>query len=97
MRAVGAAPHSGLPAERTQRDERLRASFRTLPFASAAVVVQAGAYSATLQDLKAVKGVGKKDSDAVVKKLKELSVNDAFTSSGHVPGQWTDGVGSLSV
>jgi branched-chain amino acid transport system substrate-binding protein len=47
-------------------------------------MIQAGTYSATLQYLKAVKAVGTKDSDAVVKKLKELPVNDAFTSNGHV-------------
>jgi branched-chain amino acid transport system substrate-binding protein len=47
-------------------------------------MIQAGTYSATLQYLKAVKAAGTKDSDAVVKKLKELPVNDAFTSNGHV-------------
>src|SRR6185437_16103789 len=47
-------------------------------------MIQAGTYSATLQYLKAVKAAGTKDSDAVVKTLKELPVNDAFTSNGHV-------------
>jgi branched-chain amino acid transport system substrate-binding protein len=47
-------------------------------------MIQAGNYSATLQYLKAVKAAGTKDSDAVVKKLRELPVNDAFTSNGHV-------------
>src|ERR1700722_2992746 len=47
-------------------------------------MVQAGMYSATLQYLKAVKAAGTKDADAVAKKLKELPVNDAFTSNGHV-------------
>jgi len=47
-------------------------------------MVQAGMYSATLQYLKAVNAAGTKDSDAVVKKLKELPVDDAFTSHGHV-------------
>ena len=47
-------------------------------------MIQAGVYSATLQYLKAVKAAGTKDSDAVVKKLKELPVDDAFTSHGHV-------------
>ena len=47
-------------------------------------MVQAGMYSATLQYLKAVKAAGKKDTDAVAKKLKELPVDDAFTSHGHV-------------
>jgi branched-chain amino acid transport system substrate-binding protein len=46
--------------------------------------IQAGTYSATLQYLKAVKAAGTKDTDAVVKKLKELPVDDAFTSNGHV-------------
>jgi branched-chain amino acid transport system substrate-binding protein len=47
-------------------------------------MVQAGMYSATLQYLKAVKAAGTKDADAVAKKLKELPVDDAFTSNGHV-------------
>jgi branched-chain amino acid transport system substrate-binding protein len=47
-------------------------------------MVQAGMYSATLQYLKAVKAAGTKDADAVAKKLKEMPVNDAFTSNGHV-------------
>jgi branched-chain amino acid transport system substrate-binding protein len=41
-------------------------------------MIQAGTYSATLQYLKAVKAAGSKESDAVVKKLKELPVDDAF-------------------
>jgi branched-chain amino acid transport system substrate-binding protein len=41
-------------------------------------MIQAGTYSATLQYLKAVKAAGTKDSDAVVRKLKELPVDDAF-------------------
>ena len=41
-------------------------------------MIQAGTYSATLQYLKAVKAAGTKDSDAVVKKLKELPVDDVF-------------------
>ena len=47
-------------------------------------MVHAGVYSATLQYLKAVKAAGTKDVDAVAKKLKELPVDDAFTSHGHV-------------
>jgi branched-chain amino acid transport system substrate-binding protein len=47
-------------------------------------MVHAGVYSATLQYLKAVKAAGTKDADAVAKKLKELPVDDAFTSHGHV-------------
>src|ERR1700709_426731 len=45
-------------------------------------MIQAGTYSATLQYLKAVKAAGTKDSDAVVKKLKELPVDDAFAQGG---------------
>ena len=46
--------------------------------------IQAGTYSATLQYLKAVKAAGTKEADAVAKTLKELPVDDAFTSHGHV-------------
>ena len=53
-------------------------------------MIQAGAYSATLQYLKAVKAAGTKDADAVVKKLKELPVDGTYTSHGHVQanGRW---------
>jgi branched-chain amino acid transport system substrate-binding protein len=47
-------------------------------------MIQAGTYSATLQYLKAVKAAGTKDSDAVVKKLKELPVDDMFAQGGKV-------------
>jgi branched-chain amino acid transport system substrate-binding protein len=47
-------------------------------------MIQAGTYSATLQYLKAVKAAGTKDSDAVVGKLKELPVDDAFAQGGKV-------------
>ena len=47
-------------------------------------MIQGGVYSATMQYLKAVKAAGTKDADAVAKKLKELPVDDAFTSHGHV-------------
>ncbi len=47
-------------------------------------MIQAGTYSATLQYLKAVKAAGTKDSDTVVKKLKEMPVDDAFTANGKV-------------
>jgi branched-chain amino acid transport system substrate-binding protein len=47
-------------------------------------MIQAGTYSATLSYLKAVKAAGTKDSDAVVKKLKELPVDDAFAQGGKV-------------
>src|ERR1700744_1150211 len=41
-------------------------------------MIHAGTYAATLSYLKAGKAAGTKDSDAVVKKLKELPVDDAF-------------------
>jgi branched-chain amino acid transport system substrate-binding protein len=41
-------------------------------------MIHAGAYSATLSYLKAVKAAGTKDSEVVAKKLKELPVDDAF-------------------
>ena len=41
-------------------------------------MIHAGTYSATLQYLKAVKVAGTKDSDAVVRKLKEMPVDDVF-------------------
>ena len=41
-------------------------------------MIHAGAYSAALSYLKAVKAAGTKDSDVVAKKLKELPVDDAF-------------------
>ena len=47
-------------------------------------MIQAGTYSATLQYLKAVKAAGTKNSDAVVKKLKELPVDDMFAEGGKV-------------
>jgi branched-chain amino acid transport system substrate-binding protein len=47
-------------------------------------MIQAGTYSATLQYLKAVKAAGTKGADAVAEKLRELPVDDAFTSHGHV-------------
>jgi branched-chain amino acid transport system substrate-binding protein len=47
--------------------------------------IHAGTYSATLSYLKAVKAAGTKDSDAVVKKLKELPVDDAFAQGKVLP------------
>jgi branched-chain amino acid transport system substrate-binding protein len=41
-------------------------------------MIQAGTYSATLSYLKAVKAAGTNDTEAVVKKLKELPVDDVF-------------------
>jgi branched-chain amino acid transport system substrate-binding protein len=45
---------------------------------------QAGAYSATLTYLKAVKAVGSTDPDKVMGELKRAKINDLFTSGGYV-------------
>jgi branched-chain amino acid transport system substrate-binding protein len=45
---------------------------------------QAGVYSATLEYLKAVQAAGTDDSDAVMKKLKSMTLNDAFVSNGKI-------------
>ena len=47
-------------------------------------MVQAGVYSSTLQYLKAVQAVGTDDADAVMKKLKEMTLNDATVKGGKV-------------
>ncbi len=45
---------------------------------------QAGAYSATLTWLKAVKAVGSTDPDKVMAELKKAKINDMFTSGGYI-------------
>src|SRR5215469_12126152 len=45
---------------------------------------QAGAYSATLTYLKAVKAVGTTDSDKVMEELKKTKINDMFTQNGYI-------------
>jgi branched-chain amino acid transport system substrate-binding protein len=45
---------------------------------------QAGAYSATLTYLKAVKAVGTTDSDKVMAELKKMKISDMFTRSGYI-------------
>ena len=45
---------------------------------------QAGAYSATLQYLKAVKSAGSTDSDKVMAELKKAKFNDMFVKNGYV-------------
>jgi branched-chain amino acid transport system substrate-binding protein len=45
---------------------------------------QAGAYSATLTYLKAVKTVGTTDSDKVMAELKKMRINDLFTKDGYI-------------
>lgn len=44
----------------------------------------AGAYSATLTYLKAVKAVGTTDSDKVMAELKKTKINDVFTKGGYI-------------
>ena len=45
---------------------------------------QAGAYSATLTYLKAVKAVGTTDADKVIAELKRAKINDLFTTGGYI-------------
>jgi branched-chain amino acid transport system substrate-binding protein len=45
---------------------------------------QAGAYSATLTYLKAVKAVGGTDPDKVMAQLKKAKINDLFTQGGYI-------------
>jgi len=47
-------------------------------------MVQAGVYSSTLQYLKAVQAAGTDDADAVMKKLKEMTLNDATVKGGKI-------------
>ena len=44
----------------------------------------AGAYSATLTYLKAVKAAGTTDSDKVMAQLKKMKINDAFAKDGYI-------------
>ncbi|MGB8856974.1 MAG: ABC transporter substrate-binding protein [Burkholderiales bacterium] len=47
-------------------------------------MVQAGDYSSTMHYLKAVEAAGTDDSDAVMKKMRELPVNDFFAKGGKI-------------
>jgi len=47
-------------------------------------MVNAGTYSSTLQYLKAVQAAGTDDPDAVMKKLKEMTLNDATVKGGKI-------------
>jgi len=47
-------------------------------------MVQAGTYSSTLQYLKAIQAAGTDDPDAVMKKLKEMTLNDATVKNGKI-------------
>jgi len=66
------------PRRQDPRVQRALSSRRTGHMPS---MIHAGTYSATLSYLKAVKAAGTKDSEAVVKKLKELPVDDAFAKA----------------
>ena len=45
---------------------------------------QAGAYSATMNYLKAIKAAGTDDSDAVMAKLKSMDISDFFAVNGKI-------------
>ena len=47
-------------------------------------MVQAGVYSSTLEYLRAVQAAGTDDADAVMKKLKEMKLNDVFVKNGYI-------------
>jgi branched-chain amino acid transport system substrate-binding protein len=45
---------------------------------------QAGVYSSTMHYLKAVKAAGTDETGAVMKKMRELPINDFFAKNGHI-------------
>jgi branched-chain amino acid transport system substrate-binding protein len=45
---------------------------------------QAGVYSSVLQYLKAIQSTGTDDADAIIKKLQETTLNDAFVKNGKI-------------
>ncbi len=47
-------------------------------------MVQDGVYPSTLEYLKAVQAAGTDETDAVTKKLKEMTLNDAFVKNGKI-------------
>ena len=47
-------------------------------------MVQAGLYSSTMHYLKAIKAAGTDDTQAVMKKMKEMPVNDFFAKNGRI-------------
>ncbi len=47
-------------------------------------MVQAGVYSSTLEYLRAVEAAGTDDPDAVMKKLKSMTLNDVFVKNGKI-------------
>jgi branched-chain amino acid transport system substrate-binding protein len=44
----------------------------------------AGVYSSVLQYLKAIQATGTDDSDVIMKKLRETTLNDAFVKNGKI-------------
>src|SRR6516162_3545630 len=46
--------------------------------------IQAAVYSAVLQYLKAIQATGTDDADTVIKKLKEITINDDFVKGGKI-------------
>jgi branched-chain amino acid transport system substrate-binding protein len=47
-------------------------------------MVQAAVYSSTLEYLRAVQATGTDDADTVMKRLKEMTLNDAFVKNGRI-------------
>jgi branched-chain amino acid transport system substrate-binding protein len=47
-------------------------------------MVQAAVYSSTLEYLRAVQAAGTDDADTVMRKLKEMTLNDAFVKNGKI-------------
>ena len=62
-----------------QWSKRFHAKFGKMPN-----FVQAGAYSAVMNYLKAVQAVGSDDAGAVMKQLKSTPINDMFARNGHI-------------
>lgn len=69
----------GLNAETEAFGQRFFAKHKAMP-----TMAQAGVYSSTMLYLQAVKAANTDQSDAVMKKMKELTVNDFFAKNGRV-------------
>jgi branched-chain amino acid transport system substrate-binding protein len=46
--------------------------------------IQAADYSSTIHYLKAIEAAGTDNSDAVIKKMKEMPINDFYTKNGKI-------------
>lgn len=68
-----------LNAETTEFGKRFMAKHNAMP-----TMAQAGVYSSTMLYLNAVKAANTDDPDAVMKKMRELPVNDFFAKNAHV-------------